>query len=453
MATFRLTKGYDVRLAGEPVGDPTDAPYPAQVAIKPIQLRGMRPRPAVEVGDRVQAGDPLIYAKHNEAYKVAAPASGTVAAVNRGPKRVIESIVIDTDGERAARRFTPFDAARIASLDRGEVVDHLLETGLLPLFQQRPFGHIADPDRMPRDIFVTAIDTAPLAPDPALAVTGAEAAFQAGLDVCRALTDGAVHLCLDGARSDLPKAFGEARGVEIHHFSGPHPAGCAGVHIHHIAPIRGRGDIVWTIDVQGLVLIGKLFLEGCLRPEITIAVTGPAAPKPGLRRTVLGASLRSLLGDAPADADVRYVAGNALTGHHAGPDGFLGLSDHQITLLREAREPELIGWMLPGFRRESRSWAFVSGFLPGGRFDTDTRYHGGPRAFVKPELYQSVLPMDIYPVYLIKSILANDFDEMEGLGIYEVTEEEFAICEYICPSKIEIQQILRSGLELVHKEG
>lgn len=453
MAEFNLNRGYDIPLLGEAEKTLEDAPRPERVALKPVEFRGIMPRLAVQEGDSVQIGSPLFFAKANEDFKFTSPASGKVVAINRGHRRALTSIEIECDGEDAAIDFGAHTAEELATLGRDAAVAKLLQSGLFALFVQRPFGHLADPSLTPRDIFISALDTAPLAADVNLVLEGREAEFQAGLEVCRQLTSGKVHLSIDGARSDLSAALTGAKNVELHRFSGPHPAGCVGVQIHHIAPISGRDDVVWTISPQGVALVGALFLAGRLQPQIVACVAGTAATVRKHFRTVLGVRVDTLAGSQSEAGEARYISGNVLTGAKVEATGYLGFYDNLLSVIPEACGPEFAGWMKPGFGKASIYRCFASSFLPGKRFDIDTRMNGGLRAFVATGYYEQVLPMDIYPLYLLKSILVEDIEEMEGLGIYEVVEEDFALCEYACPSKASIQQIIRGGLDLVEKEG
>lgn len=453
MADFRLKEGYDIPLVGGPADSVSVAPRPATVALKPSEFRGVKIRLLVDEGDVVKAGSPLGCVKNREQQIFTAPMAGTVMAVVRGPRRALMEVVIKPDEASDAVPFKQHDAVALSGLSRDVVLEQLLQSGLFNVFQQRPFGNVADPAVTPRSIFVSAFDTAPLSADTALIVQGNEAAFQAGLDIASRLASGKVHLSVDGRRLDLPKAFSEANNVELHRFSGPHPTGCVGVQIHHVDPIKHRRDVVWTTTVQGLILIGRLFLEGRYVPDITVALSGSAVTAPKHYRTVVGANIASITNDNVKHGDLRYISGDVLTGTTSSPDGHLDMKSSTLTVIPEATESEFLGWALPGFGRLSKYRTYPSAVFGGKRFAPDTKLNGGHRAFLATGYYEQVLPMDIYPMYLLKSILAQDFDEMEGLGILEVTEEEFALCEYACPSKVNVQQIIRDGLDLVEYDG
>jgi Na+-transporting NADH:ubiquinone oxidoreductase subunit A len=447
-----IKRGHDIRLAGRPDDAVIDAPLPAAVAIKPPDFRGIIARPDVEPGDAVKVGSPLFHDKQHEDVLFTSPVSGTVTAVERGARRAIQKVVVESDGRQDALSLDP---PALASADRGQVLDALKRSGLLAAITQRPLAVAPDPTVTPRDIFVPAIDTAPLAADCAVLLRGSEDAFRTGLQALSRLTEGNLHLCTDGAL-ELPEVENVDR-LERHAFRGPHPAGNAGVHIHHIAPIAKRTDAVWVCPLQGVILIGRLFEEGRLVPDIVVASTGSAAPRRTHVRTVLGAPLETVTGGR-ADHEARYISGNPLTGSPVGPDGCLSFMDTSVTVLPEHHGYKLMGWAMPRVTTASRSRTFPSAWLPAlfaGRdgFTATTELHGGERAFIATGIYREVLPMDVYPEFLMKSILADDIPEMEGLGIYELAEEDVALCEYICPSKIRWQEILRRGLDLIQREA
>jgi len=449
---FLIRRGHDIRLAGRPDDAVVDAPLPPAVAIQPPDFRGVIARPDVQPGDAVKVGSPLLHDKEHQDFLFTSPVSGTVTSVERGARRAIQKVVVQPDGRQDA---VAFDPPALASADRGQVLAALKRSGLLAALTQRPLAVAPDPAVTPRDVFVPAIDTAPLAADCAVLLRGSEDAFRTGLLALSRLTGGRVHLCTDG-RLQLP----EVENVErlLHHeFRGPHPAGNAGVHIHHVAPIASRADAVWVCPLQGVILIGRLFETGRLEPDVVVASTGTAAPRRTHVRTVLGAPVETVTGGR-ADGEARYVSGNPLTGRPVGADGFLSFMDTSVTVLPEHRGYKLMGWAMPRFGTASRSRTFPSAWLPAlfaGRdgFTANTELHGGERAFIATGIYREVLPIDVHPEFLMKSILADDIPEMEGLGIYELAEEDVALCEYVCPSKIRWQEILRRGLDLIQREA
>ncbi len=451
MSEFRLKRGYDIPLDGAAAPEIVNAPKPSSVALRPCDLPGVKLRLLVKEGDPVKIGTPLLHSKSREDWVFTSPGGGTVKAINRGHRRTLMSIVIELDENEEAEEFSSYDASALADLSREDVRKQLIASGLLSFFRERPFNYVANPEHEPRDIFVSTFDSAPLAPDLGLLVKDNETAFQAGLDVCSCLTDGRVHVALDGRRSDLPTAFVSAENVELHKFSGPHPAGCVGVQMHHIAPIKGRNDVVWHIDVAGLIAIGKLFLSGRFDPSTIVVVAGSSAAERKYYRTRFGAPIDSFV--KTEGNDIRIITGNVLTGKKVEKEGFIGHYDNLVTVIPEPTEAEFAGWMLPGFDKASWFRGFMSKLIPGKKFAQPARMNGGHRAFVQSTIYEDVLPMDVLPVFLAKSCMYEDIEEMEQLGIYEVCEDEVALCEYICPSKTEFQTVIRNGLNLIEKEG
>ena len=447
-----------MRLSGEAARTIVNGPSPHAAALCPGEFKGIKARLRVKEGDRVKIGTPLFADKAHEVIAFTSPVAGRVSEIVRGERRAVEAVIVLAEGKQSQE---PLKVPRKdpSSLCRNEIVDTLLAAGLFPCFIQRPFGTVAKPGDTPRDIFISAMDTAPLAPDVNIILEGKEEYFQRGLSVLANLTSGKVHLSLDGSRRDLSRALTDARDVKLHLFSGPHPAGNVGVHIHHIAPVRHKGDIVWTLNVQSVLYIGCLFATGKLDFSKTVAVAGSAAMERNYFKTVSGSSIRGFVsdrfvGDRITDGSIRFISGDVLSGRMIGKHGYVGFYDNLITVIPEPTEYELFGWMMPGHNKLSRSRTFFSTlFRPWAQYSQSAGLNGGPRAFIASGIYEEVLPMDIYPVFLMKSILAEDIEEMEGLGIYEVIEEDLALCEYIDPSKNEFQTILRRGLDLIEKEG
>ncbi|MBN2039769.1 MAG: Na(+)-translocating NADH-quinone reductase subunit A [Spirochaetes bacterium] len=458
MTNIKLKRGYNINLQGEAEQKILNLPLPEKIAIKPTDFTGIKPKLCVEVGDKVKIGTPLFFSKEDERIKFVSTVSGKVEEVVRGERRVIQAVIVKSDGKN------DYEKIKIPSkeLTKHDVIEILLKSGLFPCFIQRPFAKVASPDDTPRDIFISTMDTAPLAADWNFIIKGQEDSFQTGLNVIKKLTSGKAHLVIDGKRKDISEAFSKANGVEIHKVSGPHPAGNVGIHIHHIAPIRNRNDIVWTCSVQSVILIGRLFESGRLFPEITVAVAGSYAKNKNYYRTILGASAYSchcsddMSMDAyrPDHSKVRYISGNVLTGREIDFDGYIGFYDNLITIIPERENWEFLGWLMPGFRKTSFHRTFVSKlFRSKFKFVQTTAMSGGNRPFIITGDFERVLPMDLYPVILMKNIITKDIEKMEGLGIYELAEEDVALCEYIDPSKNEFQKILREGMELIEKEG
>lgn len=443
---IQLRKGHTIKLKG--ISEPTiQDVHVNSVAVQPTNVHGISPIPKVEVavGDSVKAGDPLFHDKNLERIKFVAPVSGEVVEIRRGAKRAITHVVLLTDKKQTHRTLSPPD---LAKTDRDQLVDFLAGSGVWPLIYQRPFNVLAGLDVIPRDIFISTFDTAPLAPDNNLIVDGQEEAFQKGLDVLAKLTSGKVHLGLNAGTAASHSAFSGAQGVEKHWFTGIHPAGNVGIQIHHVAPIK-PGDKVWTLGVQEVITIGKLFTEKRFDGTRTIAFCGAEVEQPRYIRTVLGANILELTKDQLVQDHVRFVSGDVLSGEGKAATDFMNATDDQLTVLREGDELEMFGWLLPLKARPSVSPTFLSALISGTTYKAETNTHGEERAFVVTGLYEKVLPMDIYPQHLLKSILAGNFERMEGLGIHEVVEEDLALCEFVCPSKVNIQQILRQGMDMM----
>ena len=400
-----LRKGLDINLRGKAQESLADAPQASEYALSPLDFEGVTPKLLVKVGDEVKAGTPLFFNKYSERVLFTSPVSGTVAAVNRGEKRKVLSVTVTPDATQSYEEFAKPDLQKAS---REEIVELLLRSGLWPMIVQRPYGIIADPNDTPKAVFISAFDSAPLAPDYNFVLRNEQKNLQAGIEVMRRLTPGKVHLSVRAkAEGQMPML----KGAELHTFAGKHPAGNVGIQIHHIDPVN-KGDVVWTVNIQDLAIIGRLFNEG--RVDMTkIMLTGTKTPA----------------------------------------DGFLGFYANQLTVIPEGDKYELLGWAMPRFNKFSVSRSYFSWLCPKKAYDLDTNMNGGERPFVVTGLYEQYLPMDIYPMYLLKACLAGDIDKMENLGIYEVVEEDFALCEFVDPSKIEIQQIIRDGINLMIKEA
>ncbi|MBC6995722.1 Na(+)-translocating NADH-quinone reductase subunit A [Neolewinella lacunae] len=442
---YTLRKGYDIPLEGAASTNVDTQTKATRFAIMPPDFVGLMPIPkvTVEVGDTVKAGDTVFYDKQLDRIKFAAPVSGEVIEIKRGLKRAIDAIVILADNNQVSRAYT----VPAANASRSELVEFLLESGAWPGIRQRPYNVVADPDLVPRDIFVSTFDTAPLAADSALAIAGRKAAFQAGIDVLNRLTDGLVYLGLDG-RGDTASPYASIVHAEKRYFRGPHPAGNVGVQIHHIHPAGVGADTVWTLDVNAVLTIGELFLHGRYTTQRVVALAGAELATPRHVATHAGANLGELL-KGETLTNVRVLSGDVLTGSAVGTEGFLGFFDRQVTVLAEGDQPELFGWLLPLKARAS-----ISPTIPTfSKFAATTNTHGERRAFVVNNDYEQVMPMDIYTQQLMKAIMINDFEAMEGLGIYELVEEDVALAEFVCVSKQPLQTILRDGLTTMMQQG
>lgn len=448
-----LKKGHDILLEGGAEKTSINGLAKGNTfAVMPPNFIGISPIPkvTVEVGDTVKAGDTLFFDKKQPEIKHAAPVSGEVVAVNRGEKRSIAEVVILADEVIQHRKFDAFD---LESGSREDLVAYLIESGAWPLLRQRPYDVIPKSTDIPRDIFISTFDTAPLAPDLNYVVEGRGEDFQKGLEVLAKLTEGAVHLGLS-ANEDTPPSsiFTEATGVEKRWFTGKHPAGNVGVQIHHSKPI-GNGDKVWVLSVQDVLTFGALFNKGIFDARRKVAVTGAKVNEPVYVDTYIGAKISNLLANKVEEKNVRIISGDVLSGVKKAEDSYLNFFDDQVTVIEEGDYYELFGWLLPIAPRPTISNTFPNFLYRDYKFEGDTNMHGEKRAFVVTGQYEKVLPMDIYPQHLMKAILVNDFERMEGLGIYELSEEDVALCEFVCTSKQPLQQILRSGLDTMREQG
>lgn len=444
-----LKKGLNIPIAGEAELRVSKAIAPGIVAVCPTDFKGLLPRLLVKEGDSVLCGSPVIADKKNPDILLASPVSGTVKELVRGDKRKLLAVLIEADDEQKSVDFGKKD---VDGLDADAVSSAILQAGLWPWLVQRPYGILANPLETPRDIFVSAFNSAPLAVDSEFCYDGEAKAIQAGVSALSKLTAGKVHVSLEAGREHSPLA--RLQNAEIHFFKGKHPAGNVGVQIANIKPIQ-KGETVWTVSPAGLAAIGKLFVTGKYNVSRKVAVCGPMAIEPSYIQTVPGMPMKTLApfyGNLPEG--VRFISGNVLSGRNVGEAGYLGFFDDQITLIREGVDKELLGWARPlRYKQYSRDHSYFSWLTPWRKYEMDTNLHGGPRAFMMNDGYYSkVLPMDIYPVYLAKACLASDIDKMERFGIYEVLPEDLATCEFIDPSKNNIQDIIAQGIDLMLKE-
>ena len=443
-----LKKGLDLPISGEAAQSTKKVIVPDVVAVKPTDFRGLVPKLLVREGDKVLAGTPVLADKMSQNILFASPVSGTVAEVVRGAKRKLLEVRIKADAEQ---EYVDFGVKQVSDMTAEQIKESILAAGLWPAIIQRPYGIIANPEVKPKAIFVSAFNTAPLATDAEFALKDEFSNIQTAINALNKLTDGGVHLSFN-AKNYSGTPFHRLDNVIQHTFEGKHPAGNVGVQIHHISPIR-KGETVWTVSLMMLAAIGRLFTTGKYDLTRKIAVTGPMAINPAYVEGLPGIAIKSLADFYDPSLNLRYVSGNVLTGTNVGKGGFMGFYDDQVTILEEGDKYEMLGWAKP-FRPQlfSASRTYFSWLTPNKKYDMDTNLHGGPRAFVVNDVYGKVLPMELYPVYLLKACLANDIDKMEKFGIYEVLEEDLALCEYVDPSKIYIQQIITDGISLMLKE-
>jgi len=442
---IKIKKGLDLKLDG--VATKSTKPLNLKnYALKPTDFHGLFPKLMVRVGDKVKAGSPVFFDKYRDNIIFTSPVSGTITDVIRGEKRKMLEIRIEADG---ADSYETFKQADPKSLKKEEVVEELLKSGVWPLIRQRPYTTIANPDDQPKAIFISGFDTAPLSADIDYILEGKEKEFQTGLDALSMLSDAKIHLNL-GPNSKAP-ALVKAKGVEINYFSGPHPAGNVGIQIHHISPIN-KGDIVWIVNAVDVLTIGRLFLEGKYNAEKTIALCGSEIKEPQYYTVKSGVEVAGLLKDQLKQDHVRIISGNVLTGTRVELSGYLSYYDKEITVITEGDVYEFFGWLIPSPKKHSFYRTAFSWLTPNKVYKPNTNLNGGQRAFVFTGALEKVLPMDIYPIQLLKAIMAEDIDLMEQLGLYELDEEDFALCEYISTSKINMQDLIRKGLDMMRIE-
>ena len=444
---IKIKRGVNIKLQGKSEQVYANPVTPKTYAIKPTDFPGLRLKLAVKEGDEVKAGTPVLFNKDRKEVKFCSPVSGEVVEIVRGDKRRLLEVRILADSENQYIDFGVADAQR---LSRDEVKSRLLTSGCWPFIRQRPYNIVANPERTPKAIFISCFDTAPLAPDSDFIVHGLEADFQAGIDALSKLTDGKIHLGVDG-KTNQSKVFTAAKGVQVNKFSGPHPAGNVGVQIHQVDPIN-KGDAVWVVNYWDVITIGRIFKEGKFNTERSINLAGGQVEKPVYFRTYLGAQITPFIDGNIKGGNTRYISGSVLTGTKVKSDGYLGFYDNMITAIPEGGEDQFFGWIAPNFGKFSISRTMFSWLMPNKTYNLDASMNGEERAFVMTGELEQVFPFDIYPMQLLKSIMIQDIEAMENLGIYEVVEEDFALAEVVCTSKIPLQQTVRQGLDLMLKE-
>lgn len=455
---IKIKQGLDIKLKGEAERS-VEIVSSGLFAIQPTDFVGVLPRLLVQEGDIVEVGTPLFQDKHDERILFTSPVKGTVKEIRRGEKRLLKAVVIDcrdvTCRVSDNNTNSTSDAINRVSTERDAIIQKMLETGLWPMIRQRPYSFIANPDTMPKAFFISGCDTHPLAPDLNFIVEHFPDSFQKGLDILSILSGKKVHLCVH-AEKTVSEVLLKAKNVTLHSFSGPHPSGNIGTQINKIDPIN-KGETVWYCSLQDVINIGHYFRTGQLDFTRIYAVAGSALQRPHYIRTKTGAQIGNLIADNLKDGHNRLVSGNVLTGRKVTENDFVGFYHNMVSVIPEGdNRQEMLGWIWPGFKKFSVSRTFPSGFVPQllhPDYELDTNTHGEERPFVVSGEFEKVFPFDIYPLQLIKACIIEDIDLMENLGIYEVDEEDFALCEFIDTSKTEIQQIIRKGLDLVRKEN
>ena len=446
---IKTKRGLDLPISGSPRQVIESGPGIRQVALVGYDYPGLKPTMEVREGDKVKAGQLLFTDKKTDGVKYTAPASGTVAAINRGAKRVFESIVIEIDDDEP-ESFDSWPAPELRSLDRAKVVENLVESGQWTAIRTRPFSKVPGLGDIPSAIFVTSIDTRPGAPDPSLWICEQQEAYLAGIDVLSRLTEGPVYVC--GERgAGLPES--DNPGVRHEDFYGPHPAGNAGTHIHFLHPVHTDRS-VWTVGYQDVIAIGHLFTTGRLYFDRVIALSGPSIIDPRLIRTRLGASTSEVTAGCVAEGNHRVISGSVLDGRKAaGGTAWLGRFHHQISALREGTDRELLDFVMPGLNKYSLTRLFISTFIGPKKFDMTTSTGGSPRSIIPFGTYEEVMPLDILATPLLKALVTSDFDASIGLGCLELDEEDLALCTFACPGKFEYGPYLRQMLSRIEKES
>lgn len=446
---IKIKKGLTLPITGEPKAVIENASV-KQVAVLGGDYVGMKPTMLVQVGDMVKTGQPLFEDKKNPGVIFTAPAAGKVVAINRGEKRVLQSVVISIDGHDE-EMFDQIDDSQLLSADANRIEATLVKSGLWTAFRTRPFSKVPAPGSKPHSIFVTAIDTNPLGVDVQTVLRGQEAAFNSGLKAISKLTDGKIFICkAPGTQISTP----DMSQLVFETFAGPHPAGLAGTHIHHLDPV-GLQKTVWSVNFQDVIAIGKLFTTGRLDSSRVISLAGPAVKDPKMLRVSSGASVEELVRGRLKDCEARVISGSVFAGRHAsGPYGFLGRYHFQLSVLEEGRKREFLGWQAPGFDKFSVKGAYAAKWMfPKKQYDFTTSTGGSVRAMVPIGSYEKVMPLDVEPVFLLRSLLTGDTDEAQQLGALELDEEDLGLLTFVCPTKLEYGPYLRQSLTTIEKEG
>ena len=454
MADYSIKKGFDLKLGGKPATNIVDRLDVTTAIAYPLEFPSVKQRLIVKEGDHVKRGSVLLEDKNNANFKIRAPMGGKIQSIIRGQRRFVEQVVIQPDAEEQIESFARYTTGTLASAPRTELLDQLVSTSYISLLRQRPFDIAADPKTTPKSIFVNAMNTGPHRVDAEVVVSDDSEAFTAGITLLGRLTEGKINLCVSPTAGD---SLISTQNVDVHTFAGPHPSGNTSVHIAKVDPLR-KDELIWTINAADLVLIGRLFLDGALPASRVISIGGSGAKADAANhyRVRMGADISALLKEASKPGDVRVINGDALSGTTLAAEGALRLMQSSITLLIESEERTFMGWLSPGKKLLSFSRAFVSTWAggPSGERNLHTNRNGGKRALVLTGLYDKVMPLNIMVDFLIRAIMANDTEEATKLGLLEVVPEDFALCDFVCPCKTEIQSIIRDGLsQIMEEEG
>ena len=444
---FKLRKGLDINLAGKAERKKLQLKSNGKYALQPDCFEGVVPKVVVKEGDKVKAGDALFINKNCPEMKFASPVSGTVTAVERGERRKVLAVKVQAD---ATQVFTDFGVKDVASLTGEQVKAALLEAGLFGYINQLPYDVVTTPDSAPKAIFVSALRDKPLAADFEFELQGQEKEWQAGLTALSKMA----KTCLGIGAKQTSAALTSAKDVEVNVFDGPCPAGNVGVQINHVSPVN-KGEVVWTVDPSAVIFFGRLFLTGKVDLHRTVALCGSEVKNPQYVEMLVGEELSTLLSNSYDEKhNVRIINGNVLTGRVTTKDGYLGAHSSEITVIPEGNDAdEFAGWIMPRFKQFSVNRSYFSWLFGKKAYALDARVKGGERHMIMSGEYDKVMPMDIYPEYLIKAIITGNIDKMEQLGIYEVSPEDFALAEFVDSSKLELQRIVREGLNMLRKEN
>ncbi len=446
MSIIKLKKGLDIKLKGKPKEEIKELPLSDFYAVKPIDFKNLTPKIVKKAGQKVKAGSVIFQDKHNSKIVFTAPVSGELTEIKRGERRKILEFIIKTDQNI---QYEQFKKGSINDFSKQEIKNQIIKSGLWTKIIKRPFGIIANPEQTPKALHISTFDTAPLSQNYNFTLKNSIEDFQTGVNFLNKLTDNKVHLNINANIKN--NFFENIKNAKINEFSGKHPTGNVGIQIHHTTPII-KGETVWTINPQDVVFIGRLFSKGILDLTKIIALAGNEVKKPRYYKIITGDKISNIIKNNIKKDNVRYISGNVLSGRKVDKNSFIGAFDNLLTVITEGDYYEMFGWAKPGFNKYSVHKAFFSWLRPNKRWELDTNYHGGLRTFVLTGKMEKVLPMKILPMQLLKACIAEDIDMMENLGIYEIIEEDIALCEFISETKMDFQEIINNAIKLMIQE-
>ena len=452
MSDIIIKKGYDLKLTGKPTKDLKTINLRASIKLHPIEFPGIKPKLLVKEGDNVKTNSPVFFDKNNPLIMFTAPQGGKVKKINFGERRRLEAVEIEIDENAEEISFEPFKADALDKLQQEKIISILCKAGLWPTLRRRPFSKIAEPDCSPKSIFISAMSTAPFSVDLEIILKNTtQEVIQAGINVLNALTEGHINLVRPKAVQN-PKLL-KLKNVQHHTYVGPHPAGNTGIHVSHIDPIKNKDDIIWYLSIQDILSIGSLFLTGKVNNKKIITVAGSAVLKKQHYKINRGTLISQILSNNEVEDNARIISGDILSGNTSNMDSALGFYHESVTIIPDLPKRSFMGWISPGFSKYSLSNAFLSKLLPYKSQELTTSMNGSKRAIIPIGVIEKVMPLNILPTMLIKSIIAGDIDNMEQLGIYECDPEDFALCSFADASKMDITGIIQEGLDLVELEG